>query len=161
MSFSSSKNSSQNQSQQTSQSLNQAYPFLQGALGSQVGSVATGSNAIADLLGLNGAGASDAGFQKFKDSSGYNFIQGEGLKGITSNNAAKGLLGSGSALKGITNYTTGLASNFLDSYLKNLQGLSSTGLQSAQILSSAGNTANSQGTSAGTSTGSSMGIGLK
>ena len=161
MSFSSSKNSSQNQSQQTSQSLNQAYPFLQGALGGEVGNVHAGNSSIADLLGLNGATSQSSGFNDFKNSSGYNFIQGEGLKGITSSNAAKGLLGSGPALKGITNYTTGLASNFLDSYLKNLQGLSANGLGAAQVLSSAGNTANSQGTSSGTSTGSSMGIGLK
>ena len=160
MSFSSSRQKSENQSQQTSRSENQAFPFLQRALGGQVSNTGAGSNAIATLLGLNGVGAQDEGFQRFKDSSSYNFIKDEGLKSITGNNAAKGLLGSGSALKSITNYSTGLASKFLDSYMSNLLGFSNTGIQAGQILSSAGNTANSQGTSYGTSTGKSMGIGL-
>jgi hypothetical protein len=160
MGFGKSKQKSENQSQQTSTSFNQAYPFLQGALGDQVGNAGKGSSAIASLLGLSGSDAQDAGFQKFKDSSGYNFIQDEGIRGITSSNAAKGLLGSGSALRGITKFSSNLASNFLNSYLSNLMGLSNTGIQAGQILASAGNTANSQGTSYGTSSGSSFNASL-
>ena len=160
MGFGSSKQKSENQSQQTSQSFNQAFPFLQGALGDQVGNAGKGSSAIARLLGLNGSDAQDEGFQKFKDSSGYNFIQNEGIRGITGSNAAKGLLGSGSALRSITNYSSNLASSFLNSYLSNLMGLSNTGIQAGQILASAGNTANSQGTSFGNSSGSSFNASL-
>ena len=160
MGFSSSKQKSENQSQQSSTSYNQAYPFLQGALGDQVGNAGKGSSAIASLLGLSGSDAQDAGFQKFKDSSGYNFIQDEGIRGITASNAAKGLLGSGSALRGITKFSSNLASNFLNSYLSNLMGLSNTGIQAGQILASAGSTANSQGTSYGKSSGSSFNASL-
>lgn len=160
MGFGSSRHNSQNQSQQTSESRNQAYPFLQSALGDQVGNAGVGSRAIASLLGLSGSDAQDAGFQKFKDSSGYNFIQDEGIRGITASNAAKGLLGSGSALREITKFNSNLASNFLNSYLSNLMGLSNTGIQAGQILASAGNTANSQGTSYGTSTGKSTNFSL-
>jgi hypothetical protein len=160
MGFGSSKQKSENTSKQTSQSFNQAYPFLQGALGDQVGNASKGSSAIASLLGLGGSDAQDAGFQKFKDSSGYNFIQDEGIRGITSSNAAKGLLGSGSALKGLSKYSSNLASSFLNSYLSNLMGLSNTGIQAGQILSSAGSTANSQGTSYGNSSGSSFNANL-
>ena len=160
MSFGSSKSSSQNQSQQTSQSYNQAYPFLQGALGGQVGNVGTGSSVLASLLGLNGSDEGAKAFNTYKNSSGYDFIQGEGMRGINANNASKGLLGSGSALKSISKYNTGLASSFLDKYLASLSGLTSTGLNSAQILAQAGNTANSQGTSSGTSYGKSTSIGL-
>lgn len=160
MGFGSSKQSSQNSSQQTSESKNQAYPFLQNALGDQVSNVGRGSNAIASLLGLNGSDDGTAAFNQFKDSAGYNFIQNEGVKGITGSNAAKGLLGSGSALKGISQYSSGLASNFLNSYLANLSGLSNTGLQAGQVLSSAGNTSNAQGTSLGTSSGKSTNFSL-
>ena len=160
MGFGSSRQKSQSQSQQTSESRNQAYPFLQSALGDQVGNAGVGSQAIASLLGLSGSDAQDAGFQKFKDSSGYNFIQDEGIRGITASNAAKGLLGSGSALREITKFNSNLASNFLNSYLSNLMGLSNTGIQAGQILASAGNTAISQGTSYGTSSGRSTNFSL-
>lgn len=160
MGFGSSKQSSQNQSQQTSESRNQAYPFLQSSLGSQVGNVATGTNAIASLLGLNGSDAGANAFKQFRDSSGYQFIQDEGVRGINANNASKGLLGSGSALKAISSYSSNLANNFLNNYLSNLMGLSNTGIQAGQVLASAGNTANSQGTSYGTSTGKNTNFGL-
>ena len=151
MGFGSSRQKSENRSQQTSESRNQAYPFLQQALGSQISNVGTGTNAIANLLGLNGTTGQDEGFQRFKDSSGYNFIQDQGVRGITGSMAARGLLGSGSTLKAISNYSSNLASNFLNNYLSNLMGLSNSGIQAAQVLSSAGNTSNSQGTSFGQS----------
>ena len=160
MGFGSSKQSSQNQSQQTSESKNQAYPFLQSALGDQVGNAGLGSSAIASLLGLNGSDAGTNAFNQFKDSSGYQFLQDEGVRGINANNASKGLLGSGSALKAISSYSSNLANNFLDKYLSNLMGLSNTGIQAGQVLASAGSTANSQGTSYGTSTGKSTNFSL-
>lgn len=160
MGLGSSKQKAENSSQQTSQSFNQAYPFLQSALGDQVGNAGKGSSAIASLLGLNGSDDGAAAFNTFKDSSGYNFIQDQGIRGITGSNAAKGLLGSGSTLKAIGNYSSNLASSFLNSYLSNLMGLSNTGIQAGQVLSSAGSTANSQGTSYGNSSGSSFNASL-
>lgn len=160
MGFGSSKQSSQNQSQQTSQSYNQAYPELNSTFAPQTALTGSASNAIANLLGLNGSTGTNQGFEDFKNSAGYNFIQDQGVRGITSSNAAKGLLGSGDTLKSISGYSSNLASNFLNSYLSNLTGLSNTGLSAGQILSSAGNTANSQGTSYGTSTGKSSNVSI-
>lgn len=160
MGFGSSKQSSNNQSQQTSQSYNQAYPFLQSALGDQVSFTSKGNSAISDLLGLNGTPAQTAGFDNFRKSAGYDFMQREGINGINTSQASKGLLGSGSTLKAITKYSSNLANNFLDSYLSKLMGLSDQGIKASQILASAGNTANSQGTSFGTSSGSSFNASL-
>ena len=160
MGFGHSSQSSNNQSQQSSQSLNQAYPFLQGALGSEVSNVGAGTNAIKALLGLTGDTGQKAAFDTFRNSSGYNFARDQGIEGITGSQAAKGLLNSGSTLKAITNFSSNLANNFLDKYLSSLSGVSNTGLQAAQILSGAGNTANSQGTSIGTSKGSSTNLSL-
>lgn len=160
MGFGSSKQQSQSQSQQTSESKNQAYPFLSGALMPQVAWASRGTNAIADLLGLNGANAQTQGFDTFRNSSGYNFIRDQGLDAINSNNASKGLLASGSALKAITGYGQNLASTFLDSYLNRLSGITNQGNTAAQILSGAGNTANSQGTSVSNSSGSSKSFSL-
>jgi hypothetical protein len=160
MGFGHSSQSSNSSSQQASESKNQAYPFLQGALGGEVANAGAGTNAIKALLGLSGDTGQKDAFNTFRDSSGYNFLQDEGVRGITSSNAAKGLLGSGSALKSITNFSSNLANSFLDKYLNHLTGVSSQGLQAAQILSGAGNTANSQGTSISTSKGSSTNASL-
>lgn len=155
MGFSKSGQSSNNTSQQTSASSNQAYPSLQRSLGGEVSNVGAGSSAIRALLGLDGSGAQNEGFNKFKDSSGYNFIRDEGVRGIEGSQASKGLLNSGSTLQGITKYSSGLASQFLDKYLSQLQGLSTTGLGAANVIGSAGQTSNSQGTSTGSSQGKS------
>lgn len=160
MGFGSSQQSSNNQSQQTSESRNQAYPFLQSVLGGEVSNASKGSAALADILGLNGATGQNEGFQRFKDSSGYQFIQDEGTRSIVGNKAAAGALGSGSALKAIQDRGSNLASGFLNSYLSNLLGFSNQGLSAAQIISGAGNTANSQGTSYGTSRGNSTNFSL-
>ena len=160
MGFGSSSQQSSNSSNQNSQSYNQAYPYLQGALGNEVSYASKGNSAIADLLGLNGTPAQSAGFDNYKNNSGYNFVQNEGLKSINANNASKGLLGSGSALKAITNYSSGLASTYLDKYLSNLFNLSDSGYKAGSLLAQAGNTANSQGTSTGSSSGSSFNASL-
>lgn len=160
MGFGNSNQQSQNTSQGTSTASNQAYPALQASLGDQVNMTGKSTNAIANLLGLNGAGGSTQGFDDFRNSSGYDFIRNQGIQGITSSKAAQGLLGSGSTAKAIAGYSSNLASGFLNSYLSNLMGLSNTGLQSGQILAGAGNTSNSQSTSSGTSTGKSTNYSL-
>lgn len=160
MGFNTNKSKSVNESQQTSNSSNQAYPALQQAFGGVTGQTANASNAIANLLGLGGTGAQDQGFQNFKNNSGYNFIRDEGLSGISGNQAARGLLGSGSTLKAMNKYNNNLADSFLNSYLQQLTGLSNTGLQAGNVISGAGNVSQSQGTSSGTSKGGGFGLQL-
>lgn len=144
-----------------SNSSNQAYPVLQSQLGDQVGNAGKSSNAILDLLGINGAGAQTTGFDNFRNSSGYDFIKNEGIKGIENSKASQGLLNSGSALKSIAGYSSNLANNFLNQYLSSLMGVNSSGLQAGSLLAGAGNVSNSSssGVSNGqsTSTGSSAG----
>lgn len=155
-----SKQSSTQQSQGTSQSFNQAYPYLSDTYQPVVSQGVSASNAIANLLGLNGQTGQDQGFENFRNSSGYNFIQDQGVRGIEGSSATKGLLNSGSALKAITGYSSNLAKSFLDSYLSNLGGLSNTGLNAGQLIGQAGNTSNSQNTSSGSSSGSSFGFSI-
>lgn len=96
-------------------------------------------NLIAGLLGLGGdQAASDAAFQRFQDSSGYQFRLGQGLQGITGNAAAGGLLNSGAALKSLTGYSQGLASQEFQNYLSQLMGQAGAGLNAAQLVGSAG-----------------------
>lgn len=156
MGFGKSSQSASNTSQQTSVANNQSYPFLQGALGDQATHSADGSNAVRALLGLDGDTGQAAAFKNFQDSSGYDFIRQQGLNGIDAGQAAGGNLNSGATFKAKSKYSSGLASNFLNTYLQSLMGLTSSGQQAGSILASAGNTSNSQGTSSGTSKGSSM-----
>ena len=160
MGFGSSKQNSNQQSQQTSTSANQAFPFLQTALSPQVGNVGKGSDAISNLLGLNGGTAGTDAFNKFRDSSSFNFIRDQGIEGINASAANRGLLSSGSTLKGVSDYSTGLASKFLNDYLAQLSGLSNTGIQASGVIANAGQTSTSQGTSTGNSQGKSTNFSL-
>jgi hypothetical protein len=158
MGFSKSKQSSLNESQGNSNSSNLAYPALNTSLSPVVSHASTGSNAIADLLGLNGGNGQNQAFDNFRNSSGYNFLRDQGIQGIEGNAAAKGLLGSGSYGKSIATYSNNLADNFLNSYLGHLNSLSNTGLGAAGVIANAGQVSNSQSTSKGTSSGSSTGF---
>lgn len=95
-------------------------------------------NAVNALLGLGGdPTAQMQAFDRFRDSSGYQFRLGEGLKAITGNNAAAGLLNSGSALKGITNYGQNMASGEFANYLMQLLGQQQQGLGAAGTVGNA------------------------
>jgi hypothetical protein len=131
-------------------------PFRQGGM--------TAQNQLMTLLGLNPGGGSgvtvnpnDPNFGKYaKDFSmadyqadpGYAFRLSEGMKGLQNSAAAKGLLSSGSTLKGITDYGQGMASqeygNAYNRYQTNranqlnpLQSLMGSGQTSANTLTNA------------------------
>jgi hypothetical protein len=159
---SSSNSQQQSNSNSQSQSINQAYPEINSTFSPQATTGVQSNNAIADLLGLNGEVSQSDGFNNYLNSSAYKFTRDQGIEGINSNNASKGLLDSGSALKAITSYSSNLANQFLNQYISNLQGLGQQGLGAGQVITSAGNTANSQGTSysTGTSSGKSSSFSL-
>lgn len=165
MSFSASKSNSKSDSkaesvnQSTSETSNQAFDQLNDTFKPTTGLTSSASTAIGDLLGLNGAGASDEGFKKFRDSSGYNFIKDEGINGITGSKAAGGLLNSGSTLRAVTGYSSNLADQFLNQYLAQLNGLSDTGIKAGQVISGAGGTSKSTSTGQSNSVGQSSGSG--
>ena len=154
-------------SESTSESGNQAFDQLNETFRPSTGLTSSASTAIGDLLGLNGADANTEGFKKFRDSSGYNFIQDEGINGITGSKAAGGLLNSGSTLRAITGYSSNLADQFLNQYLAQLSGLSDTGIKAGQVISGAGgvskstnkSTSNSSSSGSSQSTGQSTGSG--
>jgi hypothetical protein len=131
-------------------------PFRQGGM--------TAQNRLMTLLGLSPGGDSgltvdqnDPNFGKYsKDFSmadyqadpGYAFRLSEGMKGLQNSAAARGLLSSGSTLKGITDYSQGQASqeygNAYNRYQTNranqlnpLQSLMGSGQTSANTLTNA------------------------
>jgi hypothetical protein len=92
--------------------------------------------------------------QDYQQDPGYQFRLEEGLKALDRANSAKGRLNSGAAIKGITDYAQGMASqeynNAYNRYNTNqtnlynrFAGISGTGQNSANMLANVGqNTAN-------------------
>lgn len=125
----------------TSTSSNQAYPFLQSALGSNVGSVGSSMGAIQALLS-----GDTSGLDAFKNATGFNAQTKAGSQGITGNAAASGLLRSGSTGKALANYGNQMNSQATQNYLGQLGSLAGLGLQSAGLIGQAGQTSSSTGT---------------
>jgi len=131
-------------------------PFRQGGV--------TAQNRLMTLLGLSPGGDSgltvdqndpnfgkysrDFGMADYQADPGYAFRLSEGMKGLQNSAAARGLLSSGSTLKGITDYSQGQASqeygNAYNRYQTNranqinpLQSLMGSGQTSANTLTNA------------------------
>lgn len=130
----------------TSNSSNQAYPFLQDALGGQVGNVGAASSALSGLLGGDASG-----LQGYQQATGFNPQLNYGMRGVTGAGAAAGLLNSGSTQKSLMNYGNLLSNQSSQNYIQNLLGLGNLGVSSAGVLAGAGQVSNSssQGKSKG------------
>lgn len=148
--FGGSKETSQSQSQ--SSSSNQAYPYLQSALSGTVSNGTGASNQLANMLGLNGGDAQNQGFDNFRNSTGYQFGMDQGMQAITGSQAAKGLVNSGSTLKALNAFGHSQADQAYGGYMNQLQGLLGSGLKGADVISGAGNIANSTSSSVGKGT---------
>lgn len=121
-------------------STNQAYPYLQGALGGTIGQGTGAGNQIASMLGLNGGSAQNQGFTNWRNSTGYQFGLDQGMQSITGNAAASGLVNSGGNEKALQTYGQNYANTQYGNYMGQLQGLLGSGLQGAGILAGAGPT---------------------
>lgn len=83
------------------------------------------------FLGLGTSTAQDRAFENYKNSTGYQFQIQSGADAINQNAATKGLLKSGSNLKGLTKYGQNVASGFTRNYLNDLQTQQTAGLNAA------------------------------
>lgn len=122
---------------QRQESGNLAYGDISSSFKPALGYVTQGGNALANLLGV-GTGDQTAELDKFANSGGMQWLQEQGNRMINSNQAMKGLLQSGSTLKGIEKYGQGLGSTYLSQYMDKLLGLGNLGLGAGGTLASAG-----------------------
>lgn len=100
---------------------------------------------LAGFLGLNGdPAASQAAFQKYLDSTGYQFDLASGSRAVTGDKAAAGLLDSGSTLKALNAFGTGLADQYGQHYVGDLQGVADAGQRAVSGLTGAGETYGAQ-----------------
>ena len=97
--------------------------------------------ALQGFLGLGGdPAASQRALNDYLGSTGYQFNRQQGLDAVTQSKAAAGLLGSGATLKALDDYGTGLADQYGQQYVGNLQDLAHTGANSANALAGQGQT---------------------
>ena len=126
-------------SKQSSTSDNKALPFLQGALQPAI----TGGTNMLNSLNSELSG----GFDKFKKNSGFDFMLGEGLKGITGSRAAQGMLRSGGTGSRYLQLANDLGTQSYTNYLDRLGTAGQLGLGAAGTLAGAGQTSTSKGKS--------------
>jgi hypothetical protein len=123
-------------------SSNSAHGDIKNAFGGMMNSGGGASSALMNMLGLGGGGASM--FDAYRDSSNYDFVRDQGTQAITSNAAAKGLLGSGGTMKALSNYGQQTADSFAGNYMDRLMGVGDQALRAGGLVAE---TANKTGTS--------------
>lgn len=96
------------------------------------------NTAQANFLGLNGAQPQSQAYNNYLNSTGYNFTVNQGINAITGNQAASGLLKSGSTLKALDTYGEGEAQTFGNNYLNQLSGLSGQGVAAGGAIAGVG-----------------------
>lgn len=122
-----------------SSSDNKAFPFLQGALSPAI----TGGTNMLNRLNEELSG----GFDDFKKNIGFDFMLGEGLKGITGGRAASGLLRSGGTGRRYLDLANDLGQGAYTNYLDRLSTAGNLGLGAAGALAGAGQISTSKGKS--------------
>jgi hypothetical protein len=89
-------------------------------------------------------GSASNAFDAFRNSTGYNFRQNEGMRAITANRALSGLLNSGSAVKSAMRFGDGLAAQEFDNYFNRLAGQQGVGLSAASAQAGVANNYSAQ-----------------
>jgi hypothetical protein len=149
-----------------SQSGNRNLGRINSIYGSQASQGQRASDQMGNLMGLNGPQGSQAaadGYRNFQNSTGYQNIYDEAMRGVTGSSGAKGLLGSGSRLKAMQDRGSGMAQQSFGNYLGNLNQLSANGMQAGGLMSGAGQYSDSRNMSTNRSvaqkTGAQSGLG--
>lgn len=89
------------------------------------------NEAIAGALGLGGRAGQESAFNNFLSSTGFQSRLRAGSEAITGNQAAAGLLNSGSTLKRLTRFGQELSQGEFSNFLGNLGGLAGRGAATA------------------------------
>jgi hypothetical protein len=129
-----------------SESGNHAWPAINSAMSPALGYVTGGGNMMGSLLGIPGMGDQTQALDNFANAGGMKWMMDQGNRMINSNQAAKGLLNSGSTLTGIQKYGQGLGSTYLNQMFSHLNDFSRLGLGAGGLMASAGGWSKSKGT---------------
>lgn len=101
-----------------------------------------GLEAMNQALALQGLGPNalnaDQVSEYFQNTPGFQFEQNQGRRAVQASAASKGLMGSGSVLKGLTEYAQGIASKQFGARQQELANLANIGLQAGQSQATIG-----------------------
>jgi hypothetical protein len=104
--------------------------------------IAAGDQASDELNGFLGLGGdpakTQAAYDTYLNSTGYDFAKQQGLDGAEQTAAAKGLYNSGAALKALDAYGTGEAETYGQNYVTDLNAVATRGAGSANALAGTG-----------------------
>lgn len=140
-------------SQSTQDSYNRAFEPVSTALQPTLNYANEGASALSRLLS-----GDFSGFEGYKAGTGFDFAMNRGLGAIDANAASRRMVHSGSALKSLQEFGTGLQSTYADKYIQQLLGLSQTGLGAANAITGAGNVSKMQSTSQSKDSGGLFGL---
>ena len=119
----------------------QQYNTTKGLIQPAVDRGNTAADALQGFLGLGGDPAkTQAAFQHYLDSTGYQFTRQQGIDSAEQSASAQGLVNSGAALKALQDRGTGLAQQYGQQYVGNLNQVADRGTGAINALTGAGNT---------------------
>lgn len=105
------------------ESKNLAYPWMQQAFGGQTQELFNqGQAGLTNVTNILNGTDNGAGYETYKKSTGYQDIFDESMRGVSSNAAARGLLASGSTVRGLADRGGQLAQQNFGNYLQQLLG---------------------------------------
>lgn len=112
---------------------------------------------LGSLYGINADGTtgapSQAAITEFQNTPGYQFQLQQGTQAAERSASARGLLGSGAAMKSIANYAGGLADSTYNQYVGQLNTMAGIGQQATNTTAAAGQSAANNISSAYTNAG--------
>jgi hypothetical protein len=131
---------------QSSKSGNYAYEGLRSAFDPTIRQGGLAGGALTALLGLGGdAAEQEASFNRWLDSSGYQFALDQGNRAISGSAAGRGMLRSGATMKALSDYGQKTGASFFQNYLDRLAQMQGAGLSAGGLMSDAGRWSESQG----------------
>lgn len=116
---------------------NRAYGLLRDTYSPVMQQGVGATNFLGQMLGIGGT--MENGYQGYLDRAGYKPALQEMQRGVTGNQAAAGMLNSGSTSRRLLTEGAKINHQFHNNYLAQLAGLAGIGMQGGQLISGAGN----------------------
>lgn len=128
-------------------------PLITSTYGGMMNQGTGANNYLSSLLtGQGDTGAANAGYQGYLANAGYAPAMRQLSQQITGQQAASGILRSGSTAKALQTRGAELNQGFYNNYLQQLAGLSGLGLQAGGLVTNAGQKSTGNSTGGGPST---------
>jgi hypothetical protein len=129
-----------------STSENVAFPWLKEMFGGMAGTGNAANEMSAAALGIGGdPDAASGAYKNFLNSTGYNTVVDEAMRGVTGSAGAKGIRLSGATAKALQDRASGLGQRYFENWLGQLGNVAGRGLQAGGLIGGAGQRSTSTG----------------